>query len=99
MHMTDRSEFEGAYIEVENGEVRYYCRSRLDGIRTGILVKKYESDVVSVSFYDGVTDVEEMSSDDSELMLTVLRDPNVQRIMAIFGGQLVGVERIKPGED
>ncbi len=87
--------FEGAYIEVENGEVRYYCRSRLDGVRTQLLIAKLDDDAAS-TFYDGHTDIKEMDPVDEKLMLEVLSNPTVQRVMAMFGATLVGFGKDPP---
>ena len=94
----NKNDFEGAYIEIEHGEIRYYCRSRLDGVRTGLRIAKQDSETVAITVYDGVTDVEEMNHQDEELMLMVLQNPNVQRLMAMLGGTLIGVERLGPGD-
>lgn len=94
----NRKEFDGAYIEVENGEVRYYCRSRLDGVRTALRIESKGLDSVCVTVYDGVSDIEEMSQPDAELMTMALNDPKVQMVMSMFGAKLVGVSRLPPGE-
>jgi hypothetical protein len=83
---------EGSYVEVENGEIRYYCRSPLDGIRTLAAIKgKHEEE--SVLLYDGVHDKREGLDGEGEVLLQeVLSDPLVQRVMTILGARLVSVK-------
>lgn len=88
---------EGSYVEEEEGEVRYYCRSPLDGVRTGLAIVGMHEDAVTV--YDGVHECREMIESDDRLLAEALSSPAVQMVMAVLGGMVVSVTAPGSGPD